>query len=225
MNTTRIHIRVIIYCVGLLLMAFGVTFSIRSGLGVSPVNSIPYVLSLITSIDQGLLTTIIFCTYIVIQIIILRKEFKKINFLQIFFSGLFGYFVSFSNHLWRMLPEPQNYLLQLVFLGSSIVMVALGLMLYLIADIVPQPAEGLVMAIQKKTKIPFARLKTTFDTIVVVIAALISIMILRELDGIREGTLLSAILIGKLLGVLNHKWGEKIKNIIEGIDGKEENIA
>lgn len=51
--------RIIIYCIGLFIMAIGVTFSVKSNLGVSPVNAIPYVVSLISGLDQGLCVSVI----------------------------------------------------------------------------------------------------------------------------------------------------------------------
>ncbi|WP_051196153.1 DUF6198 family protein [Clostridium cadaveris] len=120
------------YCLGLLLLAFGVTFSIKSNLGVSPINSIPYVLSLITGLDQGVLTTSVFCIFILMQIIILRKDFKPINLLQIVFSSLFGYFVTFSNSIWTF-EAPNSYIFRLGLLVISMCFVALGLMFYLAA--------------------------------------------------------------------------------------------
>lgn len=194
--------QLMMYCTGLLLLAFGVTFSIKSNLGVSPVNSIPYVLSILTGVEQGLLTSIIFCCYIILQIFILRKKFKPIQFLQIIFSMIFGYFVMFSNGLWSFLP-PETYMNRILLLTVSIIVIALGLLLYLTANIVPQPAEGLILAISDKTNIPFPKVKVLFDSTVVTIAALLSFGIAGELLGIREGTVIAALAIGKVLGILS----------------------
>ena len=38
-------IRVLFYCIALFFMALGVAFSANSDLGISPVNSLPYVIS------------------------------------------------------------------------------------------------------------------------------------------------------------------------------------
>ena len=86
-------IRVAIYCLGLFLLAMGVAISVNSNLGVSPVNSLPYVISKIINVQLGTCVTAVFCSYILMQIIILRKEFQIINLLQIVFSTIFGYFV------------------------------------------------------------------------------------------------------------------------------------
>lgn len=184
-------------------MAFGVTFSIKSNLGISPVNSIPYILSLVTTIDQGLLTTAVFSLYVILQVIILKKEFKKINFLQIIFASIFGYFVSFSNSLFEGVAQPENYMIQLLFLGISLVFVAIGLLFYLSSDIVPQPPEGLILAISLKYSLIFSKVKVAFDSSAVLIACIVSLLYFKEIIGIREGTIISAILIGKMLGILN----------------------
>ena len=75
-------IRILVYCLGLLLLAFGVAVSVNSDLGVSPVNSLPYVISQIIHVQLGTCVTVVFCSYIVLQVLILRKDFQIINLLQ-----------------------------------------------------------------------------------------------------------------------------------------------
>ena len=174
-------------------------------------------LSLLTGIEQGILTTCVFCSYILIQAVILRKEFKPINLLQIVFASIFGYFVTFSNHLWAFLPVPGNYGVRLAFLAVSMVFVALGLMFYLSADIVPQPAEGVMLAINLKTGVEFSKVKVMFDVAVVIIAAAISLIGFGKLQGVREGTLIAAIGIGKILGILNQKYKKSIEDFLHNM--------
>lgn len=195
--------RVLLYSLGLLFLAFGVSLSIKSNLGISPVNSIPYILSLITLVDQGLITTLVFSLYVLLQIVLLKKDFKIINLFQLVSASAFGYFVSFSNGIFRKIPSPENYPNKLLFLGMSIVIVSIGLLFYLSSDIVPQPPEGLMLAISKKYSLIFPKVKVIFDCSVVLIACGISLIYFKDIRGIREGTFISAILIGKLLGILN----------------------
>lgn len=203
-------------------MAFGVTFSIKSNLGVSPINSIPYVLSLITELEQGVLTTIVFCIFILMQIIILKRDFKIINLLQIVFASMFGSFVTFSNSIFTF-AEPTNYFIRLILLIISMVLVAVGLLLYLAADIVPMPAEGTMMAIQSKINLEFSKIKIIFDTTVVIIAAIISLIFFRELVGVREGTLIAAIGIGKILGILRGRYNNKLVYFINKSSDNDNN--
>ena len=88
--------RVILYAVGLLFMAFGVAFSVNSNLGVSPVNSLPYVISKIIHMDLGNCVILVFSCYILVQILVMRRDFKWINLTQLIFSTIFGYFVDLA---------------------------------------------------------------------------------------------------------------------------------
>lgn len=85
--------KALIYVTGLLFMAFGVAFSVNSSLGVSPVNSLPYVISRITGLDLGNCVIGIFAFYILVQILLLRKKFRPIDLTQLVFSTIFGRFV------------------------------------------------------------------------------------------------------------------------------------
>lgn len=72
----KIIYRILFYVLGLLIMAFGVAISVNSELGESTVNSLPYVISLITGSNLGTCVIIVFGCYIVVQILLLRKQFK-----------------------------------------------------------------------------------------------------------------------------------------------------
>ena len=193
--------RIIIYCIGLFIMAIGVTFSVKSNLGVSPVNAIPYVVSLISGLDQGLCVTVIFCSYIILQVFILKKDFKFHSLLQIICASLFGYFVSFSNMIFYFTPS-ENYMIRLIYMLVSIVLIGIGVYLYLEAKLVPLPAEGVMMALKEKTIFEFHKIKMGFDVTTVVIAVIISFIFLENISGVREGTIIAAILVGKVIGIL-----------------------
>lgn len=181
-------------------MAFGVSVSVKSGLGVSPVNAIPYVISRVSGLDQGLMTTIIFCAYILAQMILLRRDFKLKSLFQVACAMAFGYFVSLGNGLLAF-PAPENYLVRLGLMVISIFLIAMGIMMYLTADLIPQPAEGLCLAIQEKTGWPYPHIKVGFDTFSVSTAALISWLASGEIGGLREGTILAMVGVGSAIGL------------------------
>lgn len=208
------------YVLGLFFIAMGVTFSIKSNLGISPVNSIPYVLSIVTKIDQGFLTIAVFCSFIALQVLILKKDFKPINYFQIVFSFLFGYFVAFSNAIFTF-PAPEAYVVRLILLGMSIFLIALGLLFYLTAHLVPLPAEGATLALSGRFNIEMHRMKVLFDSSAVVIAALISYITMRQIIGIREGTVISAFVIGKALGVLIGRFQKPLFLFLNGKTSEE----
>lgn len=189
--------RIIVYTIGLFIMALGVSVSKISNLGVSPVNSVPSVLSDILQVDMGICTTGVFLVLIVIQIIILRKEFQPVNLLQVVCSFMFGYFVSITNKLSvNILPQCNSYIIQLLYVFISIILVAMGILLYLEASILSLPGEGVMQAISNKTGIALSTAKLFFDWSLVTIAVVTSLIFTRSLMGVREGTVLAAFGVG-----------------------------
>ncbi|MDD3569961.1 MAG: DUF6198 family protein [Lachnospiraceae bacterium] len=189
--------RIIVYTIGLFIMALGVSISKISNLGVSPVNSVPSVLSDILEVDMGICTTGVFLVFIIIQIIILRKEFQPVNLLQVVCSFMFGFFVSITNKLSvNILPQCNSYIIQLLYVFISIILVAMGILLYLEASILSLPGEGVMQAVSNKTGIAVSTAKMVFDWSLVTIAVATSLIFTRSLMGVREGTVLAAFGVG-----------------------------
>ncbi|MEG0854334.1 MAG: DUF6198 family protein [Angelakisella sp.] len=203
------------YTLGLLFLALGVTASIKSDLGVSPLNSMPYVLSQITGMEMGMVVTATFSTFILLQILILRKEFKVINLLQLPFASISGYFISMTNSWFSLVPPAEGVIMKLAILALGIVIVAFGLLFYLTAEIVPLPPEGFMLAITQKTGIPFPKTKVGVDCGMVGMAALMSVAAFGKLAGVGVGTILSAIFIGKTLGVLSKRGKPMLKALLQ----------
>ncbi len=192
--------RFFVYLLGLFILAFGVSVSVKSSLGVSPVNSVPYVISLAFNLDQGMMTTIIFSLFVLFQIAILRKNFKAHNLLQVLYASFFGVFITITNRiLW--FPTPNSYLLQLVLLLISILIISFGLVLYLKAEILPMPPEGFVMTLRGLLGMEFHKLKVIFDISLITLSIAIALSQTGTLSGVREGTILSAFLIGRTMGI------------------------
>lgn len=192
--------RSLIYVAGLFFMALGVAFSVNSNLGVSPVNSLPFIISQITGFDMGQCVMGVFSVYILMQILILRKEFQWINLTQLIFSAFFGLFVDGAKGLLGTFTIP-SYAGQLVMLAVSIVLVAVGVSLYIGAGLVNMPMEGLMHAVNKTffPKKSFHEMKVIIDCLVVCVSIALSLVFLRQLAGVREGTVLCALLVGKVM--------------------------
>lgn len=107
--------RYLIFLVGLFINAFGVSFVTKASLGTSPISSIPYVLSLNFPLTLGNFTIIFSILLILLQIVILRKNFKIENILQIPVSIVFGYFIDLTMYM-LFWVDPQNYLVKLAAL-------------------------------------------------------------------------------------------------------------
>ena len=201
LKPAQLAARLTIYCLGLLVLAFGIALSVNCNLGVSPVSSLPYVVSQIIGISLGTCTTIVYGTYVLIQMVLNGRKFQPALLLQLVFSTVFGYFVDGAKAILGdfMLP---TYLGQLAMLAVSIVLIGFSLVLYIDVKIAPMPAEGLVACIAEKLGKPFSTVKTLFDCTSVLVGAILCFVFLGRLTGIREGTVITAMLVGKMTGIL-----------------------
>ena len=216
MNKTKNYIsRSIVYLIGMIILVIGVSISIQANLGVSPVSSIPYNMDLLFNIEMGQATIIFQVCLVILQIILLRKNFKIKNLLQIFAGILFGYLTTFSNMLvFPILPIQSNLIMQVVFMLISTVFIAVGVYLYVAADIVPLAAEGVIMAISQLTKKPFSTLKVFFDVSLVVIALIMSLSLTGGFGSIGIGTAVSAIVVGLEMKVISKVLGKPLEKIL-----------
>lgn len=98
-------VRLPMYLIGLFIMTIGIAISVKSNLGVSPVSSIPYTMTCIWGIEMGKATILFHIVLVLIQLIILRKNFKLISLLQIPVGVVFGYFTTFCNYLASFFPD------------------------------------------------------------------------------------------------------------------------
>lgn len=225
LNLLTIGRRGIVYGMGLLCMAFGVAFSVHSGLGVSPINSLPYVISLILKVDMGSCVIAVFSVYVLVQILIYRREFKWINLTQILFSILFGYFVDFAKVLVGDFAV-SNYVQQLALLAVSMVLVALGVCLYMDAGLVNMPMEGMTRAIGERVvkRWPFHDVKVAVDCLAVAAALFMSLVFLHDIQGIREGTVLCAVWIGRMMKPMQKVLKPQVDRFCAGGCGREPEI-
>ena len=193
--------------VGLVIMAFGVAFSIKAGLGTSPISSVPYVLSEALPLTVGNITIIMHCVFILLQIIILRRKYEPIQLLQLVVAVAFGYLTDFA--VWVLAPlECSGYAMSWVLCLIGIVLVAVGVSFEVVADVVTLAGEGLVLAICKVAPVKFGTMKVTFDVTLVVIACVLSFILLHGLYGVREGTIAAAVLVGTISRQINKPLGK-----------------
>ncbi len=214
MQSKNVIVRLLIYFLGLFLMTIGIAFSVKSNLGVSPVSSIPYTITCVAGIEMGNATILFHIALVIIQIILLRKEFKWVNLFQIPVGIVFGKFTTFCNYLLTYLPDTTNIVVRFVLILLSVFFVALGIFFYLPANIMPLAGEGAIQAVAKITKIEFSKVKICFDVSMVVISLATCLLIIHGFGSVGIGTIISAFLVGIFLGKMNKKWGSWRDNLL-----------
>ena len=205
MNSITLFKKLFAFILGLFILAFGVSLSVKANLGVSPVSCIPYVLSLKSSLTLGELTVLLNALFIVIQILLLRKKYPLIQLVQLPAVIVFGYFIDLSMSILVNVQIP-TYPEQLVCCLLSCVVVAFGVFLEVKSALTYLPGEGLAITIVEVFEKEFGKVKVTIDTSLVIVGVISSFILAGQLQGIREGTIIAALIIGFLVKIYSKKF-------------------
>ena len=203
-----IGLRYFFFALGIFINSFGVAFVTKSDLGTSQISSVPYVLSLaFPDYTFGMTTFIFNVLFIIIQIIILRRDFHPIQFLQVFANILFSFFIDVSMN-WLAFFQPETFIAKFISLIIGCMILAIGICIEVAPNVIVVPGEGVVRALAlvialKKPQIKFGTVKIYFDITLIVIACILSFIFFGELNGIGLGTIVSALIVGRFINLVN----------------------
>jgi len=212
MDYKKMAQRIVVYVIGVLLLALGVVLNTKCALGVSTTNSVPFVVSKISAMSLGTACTIVYLADVLFQCIIYRKIKIKV-ILQFPFSFVFGWIVDFYN---------QHIVINNITLGIKILLLVLGILCISIGismvvnmNFVPNPPDGAVQALSALTKLPFGRAKLLYDGIMLTVTVIISFITTRTIIGIGVGTVIAFFTIGNIIHFINEHFGGWFRSVYD----------
>ena len=205
--------RYLIFLVGLFVNSLGVSLITKGNLGTSPISSIPYVLSLNFPFSLGNFTIVFSLLLIFLQFLLLGKNFKAEHLLQIPVSMAFGYFIDMSMILLGFV-HPVSYISKVLGLLIGCLVLGVGVYMEVLADVVMLPGESFVRAVVFRIHSEFGFTKVCF-------AAVLSFLLSGHLEGVREGTIVAAVLVGFIARSIGKRLSF-LPVLIYGDDKKEE---
>lgn len=205
--------RYVIYLISLFIISLGASLSIKANLGTSPLICIPYVSSLISNLSVGTTSFFFNIILIAIQVILLRRGFERRQYLQIVIGTIFSVFIDFTLALVSFI-NPVDYISQFIVLLLSCVVMAFGVLLEIKTEVVFLPGDGFIVAISKVLKREFGKIKPYCDVSFVITAVILSFVFLGYLAGVREGTVISAIIIGPIVRIFKKYFGDYVDMVI-----------
>lgn len=205
--------RYIIYLISLFVISLGASISIKANLGTSPLICIPYISSLIGNVSVGTTCFIFNIFLIAVQIILLGADFEKRQYLQIVIGSIFSVFIDFTLILIYFI-NPLDYISQFIWLLVSCFVMAFGVLLEIKTEVVYLPGDGFIVAISQYLKKEFGKIKPYCDVSFVVVAAALSLIFLGYLTGVREGTVISAVIIGPIVRIFKKYLGDYVDLLI-----------
>ena len=214
-STSQLIKRLSVYMLGIYLTAVAIAISKMTPLGISPNSSLPNEISLILDANLGLITAIVFASFVFIQWMLLGKVFKIINFVQVLLAIIYGVFVNSAVALVNyILPPCDTYPLQIIYTILSAFLLGAAIKIYMTPKLMALPAEGLAQAVAQRFKVPFPTAKNICDITIVTISIILSLAYFGTLYGIREGTIIHAVLVGRSVKWSGKLFGEQLDKFI-----------
>ena len=142
--------------------------------------------------------------YILIQIILLKKDFHPVQFLQIAANFLFSWLIDLSMGILDFF-QPEALWARILSLLAGCLILGLGISIEVAPDTIAVPGEGIVRAIARTTGFRFGSVKVGFDLTLIVIAVVLSFLFFGRLNGIGAGTVVSALVVGRIVNVINRR--------------------
>ncbi|MDL2231840.1 cytidylate kinase family protein [Porphyromonadaceae bacterium OttesenSCG-928-L07] len=224
MKQDSVHIyllrRCITFVLSLFVISLGSALTLRASLGSSPISVVPYIWSMASNIEvqfwgisfaipRGTVGTYTHCMNILLlllQVVLLRRQFKAKLLLQLIAGTLFGVFMDISMWLTAFFQwgdAPFEYIIRFAQVLVGVAVLAYGVMCEVKSDILVLPAEGFTIALAKVTGKDFAKAKILTDSSFVGIGVLFCFLFFGswQWNLIGLATLVSMVFVGVMVRV------------------------
>ncbi|MBS6366894.1 MAG: hypothetical protein KH420_06045 [Clostridiales bacterium] len=201
--------------------SLGVVLMLHSGSGISTISSVPYVISEVLPFLSLGTWTYLFQGLLILSLMILRRRFV-FSYLLCFVVGFFFGLLVDAHELW-VLPLPQTIPLRIVYFVVGYAIIAVGIALSNRCKMPIIPTDLFPRELADITKIPYARIKITFDLSCLAFTALLGLVFLHHLAGLGIGTVLAALTTGKVVGWIN-QWMDRHWDFTSFLELKKEAV-
>lgn len=205
---------------GMLVATAGIVFITRAGLGTTPISTVPFTVGEITGLTFGEATFAVNILFVLVQWELLRSRFHYSSFFQIPIVSVFSWFIDL--HMgWTAWIGDDPYVVRFLWGLLGNLFLAFGIYWQVASKTIVQPGEGMVLAFSVVLRKSFGTVKVWNDVTLVLLAVVLGFVCLGHVAGVREGTVVSAFLVGFLIkgiAALRTKWGAKSEAKKDGTD-------
>ncbi|WP_042277799.1 YczE/YyaS/YitT family protein [Faecalimicrobium dakarense] len=186
----KILLKVLRLFVGFFMCSYGTICVINSSLGAAPWDVFHQGVSYRTGITIGTASIIVGLLIVIIDAL-LGEKIGIATVLNMIFIGIFMDIIAFNN----MVPLPNNKVTGFVTLIIGMIFLSLGTVFYMGCGLGSGPRDGLMVALQKKTKKPVKLIRGCIE-----LGALLVGIILGGKTGI--GTIIAALSLGYIMQIV-----------------------
>ncbi len=209
------------YVLGIIALALGTAFMERADFGLSMVVAPAYLVYLKLSqiwsfVTFGMAEYTFQACLLFVMVLLLRKF--KISYLFSFVSAvIYGFALDGCMAMVALMPA-EGVVWRVVFYTIGLVLCAAGVAFIFKTYISPVVYELFVKKVSAKTRLSISQFKTVYDCVSCVVAIVLSFLFfgLFHFEGVKWGTVICAIVNGKLIGMLSN-WMDKHLNFKDAL--------
>ena len=191
--------RRVVYLLGTLLLGCGIAMNTKTQLGIAPILSVAWNISELIGVPFSLMSCFYYCFLILLQLLLLGKEFEPIQWLQLAASFFTSFFIGLFS---RILPTAVSPVGRGAMLLGAILLTGAGIILTVGARFVPNPGDGMASAIARRTGRSLGLSKNILDISSFLVAAALGFLFRGRLMGVGVGTVVTMLLTGRVVALL-----------------------
>lgn len=182
--------------------SFGVVLMLYSGSGISAISSVPYAFSEVFPFLTLGTWTYLFQAVLILTLMVLRRRFV-VSYLFSFVVGFVFSELLDLHELWiNVLPVNLGW--RVLYFVVSYLILCFGIALSNRCKLPIVPTDLFPRELAQITKINYPKVKISFDAICLLVTAGMTLLFLGHLQGIGIGTVLAALTMGKVIGIMDN---------------------
>lgn len=188
--------------IAVVINSLGVVLMLYSGAGISAISSVPYAFSEVFTFFSLGTWTYIFQAALILTLMVLRHRFVP--------SYLFSFVVGFIfselldvHEMWiNVLPTNLGW--YVLYFVISYLLICFGIALSNRCKLPIIPTDLFPRELSQITKISYPKIKISFDATCLIVTAGITFLFLGHVEGLGIGTVLAALTMGKVIGLMGN---------------------
>lgn len=190
--------QIIVLAICVIITGLGASLTMKASLGIGAYDAAAMSISKTLIIKVGTVAMCINILCVLLQIVVLKKKFKPIQFLQIGIAILLGTVINFFLYnIWSELAV-SAYAAKFILFLLGIVICAFAVAVIMAINVVSMPLEGFCMALSEKININFGKVRQYADIASIGVVLIFTLIFSTQLT-LREGTIIGMIIFGPLL--------------------------
>lgn len=215
--------RCFFYCLGIFILAFGLTLNTKTGLGATAIIAVSFSISEIWKLDFGNTTLAMYLVFIFMQLILYVRKYGRAEkgilikvllqfpmsiiftrFLNIFSQAIPVFSIEYAGTFWGSMGG------RLFFLAVALLCTGVGSALSIPMNLVPSAGDGIVKAISDCFSLSRGLSKNMTDFSCVAVAAVLGFLCRGKLVGVGIGTFAAMIVVGRVISVFDFLFQDRV---------------